>query len=94
MPHGPAYLHCSFNSAAEAGKDTPYYSLYQKAVFAVMQGWAWVYSILLTAGDGVRTVLPPDGAFAVDTQKMHSANGRAVAAAVWRFSAWRCCAVP
>ena len=44
------YLHCSFNSAAEAGKDTPYYSLYQKAVFAVMQGWAWVYSILLTVG--------------------------------------------
>ena len=44
------YLHCSFNSAAEAGKDTPYYSPYQKAVFAVMQGWAWVYSILLTVG--------------------------------------------
>lgn len=44
------YLHCSFNSAAEAGKDTPYYSLYQKAVFAAMQGWAWVYSILLTVG--------------------------------------------
>ena len=44
------YLHCGFNSAAEAGKDTPYYSLYQKAVFAVMQGWAWVYSILLTVG--------------------------------------------
>ena len=44
------YLHCSFNSAAEAGKDTPYYSLYQKAVFAVMQGWARVYSILLTVG--------------------------------------------
>ena len=44
------YLHCSFNSAAEAGKDTPYYSRYQKAVFAVMQGWAWVYSILLTVG--------------------------------------------
>ena len=44
------YLHCSFNSSAEAGKDTPYYSLYQKAVFAVMQGWAWVYSILLTVG--------------------------------------------
>ena len=44
------YLHCGFNSAAEAGKDTPYYSPWQKAVFAVMQGWAWVYSILLTVG--------------------------------------------
>ena len=40
----------SLIAAAEAGKDTPYYSLYQKAVFAVMQGWAWVYSILLTVG--------------------------------------------
>ena len=27
-----AYLHCGFNSAAEAGKDTPYYSPYQKLV--------------------------------------------------------------
>ena len=44
------YLHCSFNSAAEAGKDTPYYSLYQKTVFAVMQGWTRVCSILLTVG--------------------------------------------
>ena len=33
------YLHCGFNSAANAGEDTPYYSPYQKTVFAVMQGW-------------------------------------------------------
>ena len=42
------YLHCGFNSAANAGEDTPYYSPYQKAVFAVMQGWTRVCSILLT----------------------------------------------
>ncbi len=44
------YLHCSFNSAANAGEDTPYYSPYQKAAFAVMQGWAWAYSVLLILG--------------------------------------------
>ena len=42
------YLHCAFNAAAEAGKDTPYYSPLQKLVFAVMQGWTWVYSAVLT----------------------------------------------
>lgn len=42
------YLHCGFNAAAEAGKDTPYYSPLQKLVFAVMQGWTWVYSAVLT----------------------------------------------
>ncbi len=51
-----------------------------------MQGWAWVYSILLTVGGMVRTVLPPDGAFCRGyAKKMHGANGRAVAAAVWHF---------
>ena len=45
-----AYLHCGFNSAANAGEDTPYYSPYQKAAFAVMQGWAWAYSVLLILG--------------------------------------------
>ena len=44
------YLHCGFNSAANAGEDTPYYSPYQKTVFAVMQGWTRVCSILLTVG--------------------------------------------
>ena len=44
------YLHCSFNSAANAGEDTPYYSPYQKMAFAVMQGWTRVYSIFLTVG--------------------------------------------
>ena len=44
------YLHCGFNSAANAGEGTPYYSPYQKTVFAVMQGWTRVCSILLTVG--------------------------------------------
>lgn len=42
------YLHCGFNAAANAGEDTPYYSPYQRAIFAVMQGWAWVYGVVLT----------------------------------------------
>ena len=42
------YLHCGFNAAANAGMDTPYYSPYQRAVFAVMQGWTRVYSVMLT----------------------------------------------
>ena len=42
------YLHCGFNNAAVAGEDTPYYSPYQKAVFAVMQAWTAVYSVVLT----------------------------------------------
>ena len=41
------YLHCGFNNAAVAGEDTPYYSPYQKAVFAVMQAWTAVYSVCL-----------------------------------------------
>ena len=42
------YLHCGFNNAAVAGEDTPYYSPYQKAVFAVMRAWTAVYSVVLT----------------------------------------------
>lgn len=41
------YLHCGFNSAAEAGKDTPYYSPYQKLAFGLMEAVAWVYRALL-----------------------------------------------
>lgn len=41
------YLGCGFNAAAEAGKDTPYYSPYQKIAFGVMEGIAWVYRALL-----------------------------------------------
>ena len=44
------YLHCGFNSAAEAGKDTPYYSPYQKLVFGFMEAVAWVYRALLWLG--------------------------------------------
>ena len=44
------YLHCSFNAAANAGEDTPYYSPYQKIVFACMQGVRYMYSVLLTVG--------------------------------------------
>ena len=42
-----AYLHCNFNGAAEAGKDTPYYSPYQKIVFGFLQGVRYVYAALL-----------------------------------------------
>ncbi|WP_455501555.1 hypothetical protein [Gemmiger sp.] len=48
MAEWSGYLHCGFNSAANAGEDTPYYSPYQRAVFAVMQGWARLYSAVLT----------------------------------------------
>lgn len=41
------YLHCSFNNAAVAGEDTPYYSPYQKAAFAFMQALTAVYSVFL-----------------------------------------------
>ena len=44
------YLHCGFNNAAEAGKDTPYYSPYQKLVFAGMGGITWLYRLLLVVG--------------------------------------------
>lgn len=44
------YLHCDFNSAAEAGKDTPYYSPYQKIVFGVMEALTWLYRVLLILG--------------------------------------------
>lgn len=44
------YLHCDFNSAAEAGKDTPYYSPYQKIVFAVMDVWRFVCAAALSFG--------------------------------------------
>lgn len=42
-----AYLNEDFNAAAEAGKDTPYYSPWQKLAFGVMQGVAWVYRLVL-----------------------------------------------
>ncbi|MGN0976020.1 MAG: hypothetical protein ACI4OL_08440, partial [Gemmiger sp.] len=42
-----AYLHCSFNAAAEAGKDTPYYSPVQKLVFRLMEIWRALCSAAL-----------------------------------------------
>ena len=42
-----SYLHETFNAAAEAGKDTPYYSPYQKAVFRLMQVWQALCALLL-----------------------------------------------
>lgn len=42
-----SYLGCSFNAAAEAGKDTPYYSPNQKLVFAVLRLWRGVAAVLL-----------------------------------------------
>lgn len=50
MAQWSSYLHCGFNHAAEAGKDTPYYSPYQKLVFALMEGIAWCYRALLWLG--------------------------------------------
>lgn len=45
-----AYLHCGLNNAAEAGKDTPYYSPWQKIAFGGMETIAWVYRALLWLG--------------------------------------------
>lgn len=50
MAQWSGYLHCGFNNAAEAGKDTPYYSPYQKLVFGIMEAIAWVYCALLWLG--------------------------------------------
>ena len=80
-----AYLHCGFNSAANAGEDTPYYSPYQKAAFAVMQGWAWAYSVLLILGVLGALFFHLTELFAADTQKMHGKNHCAVAFAVRHF---------
>ena len=50
MAQWSSYLHCGFNNAAEAGKDTPYYSPYQKLVFGIMEAITWVYRALLWLG--------------------------------------------
>lgn len=41
------YLHCGFNGAAEAGRDTPYYSPQQKLVFGVLGAvrWGWAFAL-------------------------------------------------
>jgi len=44
------YLHQNFNEAAQTGKDTPYYSPYQKAVFAVLAAVRWLFAALLVIG--------------------------------------------
>lgn len=44
------YLHCSFNGAAEAGKDTPYYSPLQKLVFAGMKAIRYPYVVFCWVG--------------------------------------------
>ena len=41
------YLHSPLNGAAEAGKDTPYYSPWQKLAFGVLQGVRYLYAALL-----------------------------------------------
>lgn len=50
MAQWSGYLHCGFNNAAEAGKDTPYYSPYQKLVFGIMEVITWGYRALLWLG--------------------------------------------
>lgn len=42
-----AYLHCGFNGAAEAGRDTPYYSPQQKLVFGLLGVLRWVWAFAL-----------------------------------------------
>ena len=41
------YLHEDFNAAAEAGKDTPYYSPRQKLLFGVMEVWRFLYALTM-----------------------------------------------
>lgn len=43
-----SYLHCDFNGAAEAGKDTPYYSPLQKLVYRLLDLLRLVYAVGLT----------------------------------------------
>ena len=42
-----SYLHCGLNGAAEAGKDTPYYSPGQKLVFSALQALRLVWAVAL-----------------------------------------------
>lgn len=42
-----AYLHCNFNNAAEAGKDTPYYAPLQKLAYRALGVLRCVYAVLL-----------------------------------------------
>ena len=42
-----SYLHCGLNGAAEAGKDTPYYSPTQKMVFSALQALRLVWAVAL-----------------------------------------------
>ncbi|MCI6885396.1 hypothetical protein MR942_10410, partial [bacterium] len=51
------YLHCSFNGAAQAGKDTPYYSPLQLLVYRLLDGVRLVYAAALTAGFVLAVVL-------------------------------------
>lgn len=44
------YLGCGFNDAAEAGKDTPYYSPWQKLVFFAQQVWTVLAAAALLVG--------------------------------------------
>ena len=43
-----AYLHCGLNGAAQAGKDTPYYSPLQLTVYRLLDIVRLVYAVLLT----------------------------------------------
>lgn len=45
-----AYLHCAFNDAAEAGKDTPYYAPIQRLVYRALDALRLVYAAGLTVG--------------------------------------------
>ena len=48
LPPGPATRTAVSTMPPWQGRIPPYYSPYQKAVFAVMQAWTAVYSVVLT----------------------------------------------
>lgn len=51
------YLHCAFNGAAEAGRDTPYYSPLQKLAYAVFAALRLAYAAALPLAFAAAAVL-------------------------------------
>ncbi len=77
------YLHCGFNSAANAGEDTPYYSPYQKTCdFRRYAGVGCVYGVVLTVGVFCAVLFQLGELLSLSAQKMHGRDRSALAAAV------------